>query len=220
MADSTKVVLFFVLLLGGLVAWTWIYCRQSDALLRKFGGETHFRVGRYLVGLENWSTVTDNVECVVAPGAFVFAKMNGQELGRIPRDAIEEVALDDKSQITQRLTVTRMVALGVLALAAPKARKIKEWCVGIRWVDAKGLKRAAVFEFTGPRPEEDANKVAGQLISYALAKAQPSPAATIHAPERADSKTCPFCAETIKAGAIMCRFCNRELPKPSVAPGA
>jgi len=27
-----------------------------------------------------------------------------------------------------------------------------------------------------------------------------------------DSKSCPYCAETIKAAAKICRFCNRELP--------
>src|ERR671910_3496370 len=29
-------------------------------------------------------------------------------------------------------------------------------------------------------------------------------------------KSCPFCAEDIRAAAIICRFCNRALPAPTV----
>jgi len=115
----------FVAVVAGLILWGWAWWYRSERLLRRYSARTHFSVGRYIVGLEDQNHVTDNVECVVGPHDFVFAKMGGAPLGRIPRDAVEEVTIDDKSQIVQRLTVTRMVALGVFSLAAPKKRKIR-----------------------------------------------------------------------------------------------
>lgn len=203
-----------LLIVGIVIAYGWIYWQQSEKLLGKYGAETHFGIGKYLIGLDSCDRVTSGVECVVAPNHFVFAEMNGKELGRIPRDSIEEVAFDDKSQIAQRLTATRMIAFGVFALAAPKKAKIKEWCVAIRWVDGKGLKRSTVFEFSGSRPEEEANKAANLLMKHLQRHPQPTNAIElVRATVAADSKTCPFCAEAVKRAAVVCRFCNRELPE-------
>ncbi len=40
------------------------------------------------------------------------------------------------------------------------------------------------------------------------------------AEETGEMKDCPFCAERIRAKAIICRFCNRELPRDSEDTGS
>lgn len=209
---------------GIIILWGVIYWHRSERLLRKYGAKTHFAVGKYVVGLEGRNYPTADVECVVTSNDLVFSEMGGAELGRIPRNSVEEVVLDDKSRITQRLTATRMVALGVFALAAPKKEKTKEWCVGVRWVDGKGLKRATIFEFAGSNPEGPANEAAMKVMKYMRVPVRTSEALGLgkSSSSSASLKMCPYCGESIKAAAIICRFCNRELPKDAggATPGA
>lgn len=52
----------------------------------------------------------------------------------------------------------------------------------------------------------------GLLVAF-FPKVETSPLSASAEAVREETRTCPFCAETIKYAANVCRFCNRELPE-------
>ena len=103
--------------------------------------------------------------------------------------------LEDKTSVGQRLTATRILTLGIFSLAAPKKKKNKEYCIVFEWEDDNGEKSNAVFEFSGMACQELSTAAFNKLKEY-------KPITT---------KKCPFCDETIKIKATICKYCNKEL---------
>lgn len=52
--------------------------------------------------------------------------------------------------------------------------------------------------------------IVGVAFLLATRRRQVAPPTVIES--RSDDKQCPFCAERIKAAAVICRFCGRDLP--------
>ena len=161
-------------------------------------------VGKYLAGLPNVGQSAFEIDCVVVGDQFLFLDGIGRELDKIPRDSINQIIVDDKSQITQRLTVPRIMALGVFAFAAPLAQKHKTFCLVIDWDDDKGINQNTVFEFEGESSNAQANAAANLLRRHTNPKTERV---------KPNERKCPFCAEIIKREAKICRFCRSELPE-------
>jgi hypothetical protein len=99
------------------------------------------------------------------------------------------------------MTATRLVTLGVFALAVPKKTTEKKYFMTIKWDDERGIQQQTMFEFANPIRNTSqiiANRAANCFRMYAIG-------------QRTTEKKCPYCAEMIKSEGIIRRFCQRPL---------
>lgn len=160
-------------------------------------------VGKNITGLENISANDLEITCAISENSFIFLRQNGDELGIIPRNSINKIVVDDRSQITQHITVGRVLALGVFALAVPKNSKQLSFYLLIDWTNEEGIVENTVFEFSGANSNIVANNTLTTLRKYVNQKVERL---------KLEEKKCPYCAEIIKKEAKVCRYCGRDLP--------
>ena len=162
---TTILVFFMLFFVGGVYYAIWSNS-QTDNRFQQLGAKVSFGVGEHIAGLANahsriWTT------CGVTQRDFIFLSA-GRELGRIPRSAVTGIFVEDESTISKRITATRLLAVGIFALAAPKKTKEEKWCLLIEWSDG-GLRQNTIFEFSGAFSQSSANTAAQKLIANRIA---------------------------------------------------
>lgn len=200
--------LVFFLAVGVIIA---LMARQTVNLKRSIQPVATVHLGRYLGGLPGRTTPLEGVTGYISAREIVFVYgLNNVIVGRVPITELTTWSVEDKSAMLQRLTATRMLTLGVFALAAPKKRKIESFLLHLAWQSSGEAERHALFELDGSAARARANELAEALHQHLPV---PRAAAALLA---ADERPCPFCAETIKMAAKICRHCQRETG-PAVA---
>ena len=194
--DTSIVLIIICLVIAvGSFGGVWLIDRKRKSKTSHLNYKLEIPIGKYLAGFENFSSELGDVYCYVTDDKFLFTESLGDEIGNIKLNSLTNIFLEDKSTVGQRLTATRILTLGIFSLAAPKKKKNKEYCIVFEWEDINGEKNNVVFEFSGMACEVLSTESFNKLKKY-------KPITT---------KKCPFCDETIKIKATICKYCNKEL---------
>ena len=144
---------FFGLMFSISFVCTWKQRRWRKSL----GWERVFALtGKYVTGLPEAHPPQKNIHCFVTADEFVFAAtLNGPEIARIPCRNVNSVSLDDQTSIQSRITVPRILALGLFALAAPANVRSGDLILLIDWTDERGERENLIFEYSGGESSRD-----------------------------------------------------------------
>ena len=102
-----------------------------------------FCMSSYLGGLPN-ADKAPLVFCGVGEDDFIFRLgSQGKEIGRIQRDAVNDVIVGEKHQIAEQLTAQEKLCLGKISTS----KKAKGYCLVLPWGNNSGAKHNVIFEF-------------------------------------------------------------------------
>lgn len=195
------ILLFFIV---GIIVWIGITFKREEAdnlkeKAKEIGATEVFSIGKYITGLEGIVN-PQPINCAITEDNYIFLGSLREQLGKISKNAITKVTVEDKTKISKRLTtVTRLALVGPFALALPKESKQEAYWLLIDWQDLSGVNLQTIFEFTGVMCQTLANTAASNLMkSLKPMKMDLS----------LEDKKCPDCAESIKLEAKKCRFCG------------
>lgn len=121
-----------------------------------------FDVGEYVAGFEH-PTAAPFTKCAVTDESFIFV-FGKHEIGRIRRDSVAALHVEDETTIEKRITATRILALGLFSLAFRKKKKEKSFALLIDYTD--GIAGQVLFKFDGIGPQLRANAAAAEIRKY------------------------------------------------------
>ena len=84
-------------------------------------------------------------------------------LANIPIDRISDITIEDISSVEKKVTLGRVLLVGVFALAWKKDKKKQQAFVNIKWNDEK-FQHQTLFRFENIGAFQEANKVRNALI--------------------------------------------------------
>ena len=161
------IIIFLLLFSGACFFIPHLLKKKTNNALSGLGANHIIpNIGKYIIGLPNVNLQYAEVTCGISDEQLLFATNVGKVFGGIYLKSISDIYLDRKTNISQRLTATRILTLGIFSLAAPKSTKTEEYCLVIEWNDESEIIQNTIFEFSGDGSANFANSAFSELKKH------------------------------------------------------
>ena len=170
--------LFWIILVGfvfAVVAGIWqgeSNLKKKNQGLKKMGLDPDqiYRVGKYVGGHPDIDKVIELCFVYKKNVSLLICEPNYNSLpatkARIPLAAIQNITIEDSSSIDKKVTLGRVLLIGVFALAWRKNKKEEHAFITIDWNDGK-FDHSTIFSFEGKDAMQKANTARNKLIQIA-----------------------------------------------------
>jgi len=117
---------------------------------KELGIDYIYNSGKYIAGHPSIDQAKENTAICFNKTELLIVNDNVQLriYGKIPLNSIKKIDVEDASTFKKRVTATRLIALGIFALAAKKKEVVIKYYLTINWNDGR-FDNETMFEFIG-----------------------------------------------------------------------
>lgn len=103
----------------------------------------------------------NNAELIISK----YSQLEFKDIATIPLNSIEDITIEDATTIEKRLTVTRLLTIGIFAFAAKKKEINELYYVAVKWKTGN-FQYETIFEFEGNNCIQFANIFKNNTVNW------------------------------------------------------
>ena len=172
MGTGTIIIILIVVVVIIAVIQANLNSKKRNAAQQNLGinPKSFFNTGRYTCGHPDLDKPIEKTEMALKDGDIQIFSSGADTVpiyqSKIPIDKIKNITIEDASMVQRRVTVGRMLAVGIFAFAWKKKKVDEISYLIIEWNDGK-FDHETIFEFTEKGAVQKSNEARNKLIKIA-----------------------------------------------------
>ena len=141
--------------------------KLKERFMKKINAIDSFEMGGLVSGFKQHVLLPQVAECYVTDSDFIMMNDEKKEYGRISRDSVSSVCIEDHTNLAERLANKGVLTMGAFSLAAQTHERVDDFYLSVNWHN-ENTDEEAIFNFTGKIGNESAVNAESMLNKYII----------------------------------------------------